>query len=475
MDALPGLTTLINIFASLAGVIIQVVGALGQLVAFPFTAWSRRVVGFGQGIQEWLTSTTGNAVGRVIGQQAGRIAAGRRSGTQLDLTTPRSGGGRGHRTDEAARHAHEFDTEQRRLQLDNLRAQLESTQALDERNALQGQIASVENDQWLADLRFKQRQGEINQTQANRLIELKNQLIYQEALSRALEYNQHVAEQENQRAEQQEGYARDRAQSEADMAQTMEERRRLELELLRITIEQRRRALQALIDQANARHDPNAAATAQLELDNLGNLQSRETRRIMRDTRGPLESFMAGLPDTAAKLNEALQNVAVEGLQAISDGLVDVITGARKMGDVFRSVVTSIISDLLRIQLQRAIIGPLTNALSGIFGGAGGLSKLDAGTLGWANPFGGARAAGGPVLPGRMYLVGEKGPELLQMGGTGGHVIANDNIGAGGDIVIHQSFKFDGVAVTKDEFIQGLMATKFATMDAVRQARRRVS
>lgn len=32
------------------------------------------------------------------------------------------------------------------------------------------------------------------------------------------------------------------------------------------------------------------------------------------------------------------------------------------------------------------------------------------------------RAAGGPVMPNRTYLVGERGPELLQMGGTGGHV-----------------------------------------------------
>lgn len=32
------------------------------------------------------------------------------------------------------------------------------------------------------------------------------------------------------------------------------------------------------------------------------------------------------------------------------------------------------------------------------------------------------RAAGGPVLPGQTYVVGENGPEVLQMGSTGGHV-----------------------------------------------------
>jgi hypothetical protein len=44
----------------------------------------------------------------------------------------------------------------------------------------------------------------------------------------------------------------------------------------------------------------------------------------------------------------------------------------------------------------------------------------------------GMRAAGGPVLPGRNYLVGEKGPELLSMGSQGGYVTPNHRLGGGG-------------------------------------------
>lgn len=36
--------------------------------------------------------------------------------------------------------------------------------------------------------------------------------------------------------------------------------------------------------------------------------------------------------------------------------------------------------------------------------------------------FGGGRASGGSVSAGRLYMVGEQGPELLAMGGSGGHV-----------------------------------------------------
>ena len=42
------------------------------------------------------------------------------------------------------------------------------------------------------------------------------------------------------------------------------------------------------------------------------------------------------------------------------------------------------------------------------------------------------RALGGPVLPGRDYIVGERGPELLRMGSARGAVIPNRAIGAGG-------------------------------------------
>ena len=45
------------------------------------------------------------------------------------------------------------------------------------------------------------------------------------------------------------------------------------------------------------------------------------------------------------------------------------------------------------------------------------------------------RAAGGPVLSGRDYFVGERGPEVLRMGNTGGTIIPNAG-GSGGPVII---------------------------------------
>jgi hypothetical protein len=47
------------------------------------------------------------------------------------------------------------------------------------------------------------------------------------------------------------------------------------------------------------------------------------------------------------------------------------------------------------------------------------------------------RAAGGPVLPGESYTVGEHGIEVLQMGARGGRIIPNHALGGGSQIVVN--------------------------------------
>lgn len=50
----------------------------------------------------------------------------------------------------------------------------------------------------------------------------------------------------------------------------------------------------------------------------------------------------------------------------------------------------------------------------------------------WVNMFGGGRASGGDVQAGTTYLVGERGPELLTMGASSGHITPNHELAAGG-------------------------------------------
>ena len=77
---------------------------------------------------------------------------------------------------------------------------------------------------------------------------------------------------------------------------------------------------------------------------------------------------------------------------------------------------------LLDLALNEAISG-IGRALSGGKGFTGFLGGL----------FGKER--GGPVSSGGAYVVGERGPEILQMGSKGGNIIPNSQIGGGGDSV----------------------------------------
>jgi hypothetical protein len=100
--------------------------------------------------------------------------------------------------------------------------------------------------------------------------------------------------------------------------------------------------------------------------------------------------------------------------------------------------------------LARAVsfVTPLLTGVSnllggGIGGGSGGGGGSSGGGIGgffsgvfhgitsfFSGLFGGGRAAGGPVMAGRSYLVGERGPEILSMGGSG-FVHPSSSMGSG--------------------------------------------
>lgn len=113
-------------------------------------------------------------------------------------------------------------------------------------------------------------------------------------------------------------------------------------------------------------------------------------------------------------------------------GMEDAIADFVKTGKIdFSSLAESILADMVRIQI-RAAMAPVTSGLSNWLGGLFGSSSssMDTGVgSGFDTALWGARAEGGPVLAGGTYLVGEKGPELLKLGSSGGTVIPNNALG----------------------------------------------
>lgn len=155
----------------------------------------------------------------------------------------------------------------------------------------------------------------------------------------------------------------------SQLAETAAERRDIELRILELALERERVELEGIVASKEATEADRARARARLGA--LGQIGAAQAQSIHNDTMGPLEGYLNSLPDTAARANEALEGVAAGGIASIVDGLAAAGAGVTSLGEVFSRVAQQIIADLIRIQLQRAIVSGLTSALGG-----GSLSQL---------------------------------------------------------------------------------------------------
>lgn len=117
------------------------------------------------------------------------------------------------------------------------------------------------------------------------------------------------------------------------------------------------------------------------------------------------------------------KQVATSALGGMEDALTSFVTTGKLD---FNGLATSIVADITRIIIKQQI----ANALVGMMGGGGASGVGGFMSAGINALFGGGRATGGPVAPGTLYRVNERGPELvtvggddyLMMGGKGGYV-----------------------------------------------------
>ena len=194
-----------------------------------------------------------------------------------------------------------------------------------------------------------------------------------------------------------------------ELADSQTERKRLAMEMVDLEERYQRSLLEAILaSEATTKAEKEKARIA-LEGLNAASAGRREQANRANET--PAERYLRGLNKSTDAINEAIDGIKIDGLDALNDGLVDAIMGAKSLGDVFKGVANQIIADLLRIAIQRAITTPLANALFGgssnSVGGSvgGGVGSIVGGLIGGI--FG--RASGGPVQGGQMYRVNEAG------------------------------------------------------------------
>lgn len=95
--------------------------------------------------------------------------------------------------------------------------------------------------------------------------------------------------------------------------------------------------------------------------------------------RGELERLNSPLNSFAresANVSLQLEHLAVNSLDRIADDFGDIVAGTKSVEDAFRSMAQSIISELAKIAIKQAVLGPLASLMGGGGGGGGHLGGL---------------------------------------------------------------------------------------------------
>lgn len=146
-------------------------------------------------------------------------------------------------------------------------------------------------------------------------------------------------------------------------------------------------------------------------IDELAEAYGRAAAAI-EQAHSPLATFAR----ESANLNRQLNAFGAESLNTVTNELASVVTGTRSVSDAFKSMTNSILQDLARIAIRKAITGPLAEALgSGLsaFMGGGGVPLPGSAPIGQGGI--GHNAQGTDNWRGGPTWVGENGPEIINL------------------------------------------------------------
>jgi hypothetical protein len=172
------------------------------------------------------------------------------------------------------------------------------------------------------------------------------------------------------------------------------------------------------------------------------------------------------LPKATTEAEKAVSTFADQAQRNVQDLVANGIGKLFKgefdsVGDAIRQVGRLWLTTLIDMQAQAAAL-KLNEYLFGSKGGSGGGSSAGALTSAFAAIFGGFREGGGPVSPGRAYVVGERRPELFVPDSAG---TIMPGVGQGGITVVqHVTI---GAGVNRSEVMQAMEAAKRGAIAAI--------
>ncbi|WP_095012175.1 tail tape measure protein [Tsuneonella mangrovi] len=156
-----------------------------------------------------------------------------------------------------------------------------------------------------------------------------------------------------------------------------------------------------------------------------------EVDQLLVEVRASTQGFASDITQMRGAFDSTLTDGFAKAGNVLETGLLGAIRkgslGFEDMGRIALRVVDQIAARALKVGFDN-LFGSVST------GGNANIGGLLGGALGAVFGLPG-RATGGPVSPGRGYLVGENGPELF-VPTTAGHINANGTSGAARDVKV---------------------------------------
>lgn len=317
------------------------------------------------------------------------------------------GGGRTRKGPSAETLANRAEAEARRAENERLRAiRDEASQARDSArlddeilaakaalataadSILQFQLQAIESErrQRVADIETDVKLGDLSREEADRRILINSELasLYGELATRRA--NEAKAALASRAAHDEISTLR----TEAELIETREKRRDVELRILDLAYQE---------EEAAIRRAAAAGEIADLDeaLANMRRRQAADTKSVERKNESPFDGWARRLNEES--FEDRAQKIVIEEIESVRRGISSALAGALGTDDPF-------ITNLIELLLDEILFKPLTNALSQgqAAGGGGGILG---GIISVVGGLFGGRASGGSVTGGQMYRVNE--------------------------------------------------------------------
>lgn len=291
-----------------------------------------------------------------------------------------------HSAEEALTRQHQFDQDLSRANIDILNAKKDLAHDYVEQTAIAIQIKDAEKAAYEEELQYqvalnkvtKGKQG-LSQAQAD---QLKAAYDSKDALERQAILDEQEAKRKedfNQLTNTYFDVRKDVLQAELATAETAQEQRDIQLRLLDLSYRQEKARLEAVLADEKAIFA--AKEDARQRLENLNKTRPFDTQAVIQNTRGPMEDYLASLPTTAAKANEALERLEVQGFDGLIDSVLALSDGMHSATESLLNTLKQFLLGIAKLELQRLLGGALENsggilgALKGLFGGSSWLSS----------------------------------------------------------------------------------------------------